>query len=314
MLIYRFPGKSIVHKEGTFEKKAHFSENGFVVCSFDKSECFQFVENKNNTNKRIPKEIYSSTKIEYIKQGEKLVASIRTLGIQKTVLSRIHSLDFESEKSIALFDLLEKAYPNAFVYLFEDATLGNWIGASPEVLFQKEGNSGLTVALAATKKADENTNWTVKETLEQAFVTEFIQDCLIGIGISDLELNGPYEFQAGPVKHLKTDFRFSNGKLSTFEIIDSLHPTPAVSGLPQKISLELIETLEKHNRELYSGYIGLVEENRASVYVNLRCAQIQNEKIHMYLGGGYTKDSDPEMEWKETENKSKTLLDLVQKL
>jgi isochorismate synthase len=36
--------------------------------------------------------------------------------------------------------------------------------------------------------------------------------------------------------------------------------------------------------------------------------------MYLYLGGGYTKDSNPELEWEETENKSKTLLDLVQKL
>jgi isochorismate synthase len=96
--------------------------------------------------------------------------------------------------------------------------------------------------------------------------------------------------------------------------MESLHPTPAVSGLPQAISLELIDSLEKHQRELYAGYIGLVEENQASVYVNLRCCQLSQGKIHLYLGGGYTKDSDPQNEWEETVNKSKTILDLVQKL
>jgi isochorismate synthase len=57
-----------------------------------------------------------------------------------------------------------------------------------------------------------------------------------------------------------------------------------------------------------------VEENQTSVYVNLRCCQLSKGKIHLYLGGGYTKDSDPQHEWEETVNKSKTILDLVQKL
>jgi isochorismate synthase len=48
-----------------------------------------------------------------------------------------------------------------------------------------------------------------------------------------------------------------------------------------------------------------------NIYVNLRCAQIIGDRLFLYLGGGFTADSDPEKEWEETENKSKTLLDLL---
>jgi isochorismate synthase len=314
MLIYRFPGKPIVRKEGYFERRSDFKENSFIVCSFDKKNRFQFVENQ-VTNKMVnSKEIVSVSKADYIIQGTQLVNAIRTLGIKKTVLSRVLIHDFDSEKGLELFHSLEKMYTSAFVYYFEDAKLGTWIGASPEILFQKKGNLGFTVALAATKKVVENEPWNTKEKLEQAFVTDFIEERLIGLKIEDIEKNGPYEHQAGPVKHLKTDFSFSIGSNSTFDFLEALHPSPAISGLPQQLSIELIESLEKHQRELYAGYIGLVGEKQATVYVNLRCAQIQKGRIHLYLGGGYTKDSDPEMEWKETENKSKTILDLVQKL
>jgi isochorismate synthase len=314
MLLYRFPGKSIVRKEGSFERRTDFTENGFVICSFDKQNHFQFVENQIKNKEISTKEIVTVSKADYIVQGTKLVNAIRNLGIQKTVLSRIHTQVFDSKNSLALFEQLEKAYPTTFVYYFEDADLGNWLGASPEILFQLHGNSGFTIALAATKKSGDQSAWNQKETMEQAFVTDFIDERLSAIGVDKLEKNGPYEQQAGPVKHLKTDFSFSIGALSTFEILKALHPTPAVSGLPQTISLELINSLEKHQRELYAGYIGLVEENQASVYVNLRCCQLSQGKIHLYLGGGYTKDSDPQYEWEETVNKSKTILDLVQKL
>lgn len=314
MLYYRFPGKTIVHKKGTFVPVEQFEEGGFIISSFDKKKCFQFFENQDKKSEKREFNIVTTIKADYLEQGAKLVNAIRALGLQKTVLSRIHSQDFDSEKSFALFELLEKTYPNAFVYYFEDDLVGNWLGASPEILFQKQGNSGFTVALAATKKANDVASWNSKEIAEQAFVTDFIQEKLTEIGVLDLELMGPYEHQAGPVKHLKTDFSFSIENITPIEILDALHPTPAVSGLPQNLSIDLIESLEIHNRDLYAGYIGVVDENQASVYVNLRCAQIQNGKIHLYLGGGYTKDSDPELEWIETENKSKTILDLIQKL
>jgi isochorismate synthase len=314
MLLYRFTGKEIVQKMGSFEKQVSFSSSGFIVSSFNGEEKYLFVEKEQQASGIPNKTIVSVNKEEYLKQGEKLVAAIRNLGIQKTVLSRIETQDFDSEKALDLFYLLEKQYPTAFVYCFFDETLGTWLGASPEILFQKFGNYGFTVALAATKKVTDSSSWNQKETLEQAFVSDFILERLNQIEISDVEQTGPFEHQAGPVKHLKTDFSFSIDSYSSFEIMEALHPTPAVSGLPQAISLELIDSLEKHQRELYAGFIGLVEENQASVYVNLRCCQLSQGKIHLYLGGGYTKDSDPQHEWEETVNKSKTILDLVQKL
>ena len=52
------------------------------------------------------------------------------------------------------------------------------------------------------------------------------------------------EINAGPVRHLKTSFQFDLGDNSAVEIAEKLHPTPAVSGLPQKDALELIEKSE----------------------------------------------------------------------
>jgi isochorismate synthase len=118
---------------------------------------------------------------------------------------------------------------------------------------------------------------------------------------------------AGPVKHLRTDFSFRTTREET-ELLDALHPTPAVSGLPRALALEIIENIEEHDRSIYTGYIGLLSPKDSKIYVNLRCCQIRPGNMFLYLGGGYTKDSNPELEWEETENKSKTLLDLVQKL
>jgi isochorismate synthase len=57
--------------------------------------------------------------------------------------------------------------------------------------------------------------------------------------------------------------------------------------------------------------IGELQAEELNVYVNLRCGQIIGDELYLYLGGGFTAESDPEKEWEETENKSKTLLDLL---
>ena len=59
--------------------------------------------------------------------------------------------------------------------------------------------------------------------------------------------------------------------------------------------------------------IGIINENSSHIYVNLRCAEIIDHQAFLYLGGGFTKDSNIHSEWEETENKAKTLLNVMKK-
>lgn len=315
MLIYRLPGKEIVQKSGQFIPIQSSVPEGFIVGDFEGENKFLFIEESDSDKLYFKKEIpYVLEKQEYVRQGNVLISTIKNIGIRKTVLSRIKEVDFDESKSLDLFYLLEQKYPEAFVYLFSDSNLGTWIGASPEVLLRKINQNGFTISLAGTKKSTDTDLWTRKEKREQAYVTEFIEEELKSLNISQIEKSETYEYVAGPVKHLKTDFSFTFKDQSIDEVIQRLHPTPAVCGLPQNLSLEVIRQIEPHSREFYAGFIGEVNNQNTSIYVNLRCCQILPGKIYLYLGGGYTFDSNPEMEWQETENKSRTILDLIQKL
>jgi isochorismate synthase len=92
------------------------------------------------------------------------------------------------------------------------------------------------------------------------------------------------------------------------DLIRSLHPTPAVCGLPREKALQLIEKHETHNRNLYAGLIGYKSKEELNVFVNLRCMQVTENDFLLYVGGGITDQSIPENEWNETENKAKTLM------
>jgi isochorismate synthase len=41
--------------------------------------------------------------------------------------------------------------------------------------------------------------------------------------------------------------------------------------------------------------------------VNIRCMQVVDDCALLYVGGGITADSDPELEWEETVKKSQIL-------
>ena len=49
---------------------------------------------------------------------------------------------------------------------------------------------------------------------------------------------------------------------------------------------------------------GSIDSEDSSLFVNLRCMEIKNNKALLYVGGGITKDSDAEKEWDETVSKS----------
>jgi isochorismate synthase len=126
-----------------------------------------------------------------------------------------------------------------------------------------------------------------------------------------VEVDGPYLHHAGPVEHLRTDITFNIDSKREGQLIQQLHPTPAVCGLPRNMAKQVYEALEIHRRELYTGYIGVFEAHQTHCYVNLRCAKLIDDELFAFVGGGITDESVPELEWAETENKSKTLFDLL---
>jgi isochorismate synthase len=314
MLIYRFPNQEITKKNGGFVKIKTFPKNGFVIQKFKGSDAYIFEEDETQNSFTFLKNQHQLfTKNDYLQAGEKLVIALQNSEVKKTVLSRIHSQTFDTSKLLELFYLIEKEYPSAFVYCFSDPILGTWLGASPEILLTKEKDIFQTTALASTKNADDPSPWNKKEKKEQEFVRVFINENLQALGIDAIEQTEVYESFAGPVKHLRSDFHFTSSN-SIEKILNCLHPTPAVCGLPQKSALKLIDELEQHKREFYAGYIGEINDEQTAIYVNLRCCQITENQIHLFLGGGYTLESNPLLEWEETENKSRTILDIIQKL
>lgn len=315
VLKYRIPGEMPVLKTGRFENvKELIGIQGFVLSDFRAKEFYLFKETKESVKSLhfLMKEPFVIPKDSYLEQADFFLRSIQERKLGKAVLSRVKEVDFDENKTSNLFEQLALEYPNAFVYLVSSELFGTWVGASPEILFRSTDNLGFTTALAGTKKSIDLTEWGVKEQEEQQMVTDFIVDELYAIHASNIQILGPYDAIAGPVKHLKTDIRFDLNGVEQTEIVKKLHPTPAVSGFPQKEAIELIQETEKHQRELYTGFIGFISRDKTDVFVNLRCCQIQKGKAFLYLGGGFTKDSLSEAEWQETENKSKTLLNILQ--
>jgi isochorismate synthase len=199
---------------------------------------------------------------------------------------------------------------------------GTWIGASPEVIVGLEDNTIFkTVALAGTKTFQDGINlktvaWTQKEIEEQALVERYIISCFKKIRLREYDEQGPKTVVAGNLLHLKSEFTVDM-KATNFPQLGSvmlqlLHPTSAVCGMPLEPALKFLKEHEGYDRQYYAGYLGPVNfNNQTNLFVNLRCMQLQDQQALLYAGAGITIDSDPEEEWNETELKLNTLLKVI---
>ena len=77
--------------------------------------------------------------------------------------------------------------------------------------------------------------------------------------------------------------------------------------------MEIIQDLEVHNRSLYCGFLGIIDDKNCDLKVNLRCARFSAKEVQIFVGGGITSQSNADDEYKETEIKSQTLLSVIKK-
>lgn len=256
---------------------------------------------------------------QYAQQIDVIQENISSGKAKKVVLSRTKVLPGLDNMHIPdVFEELVKRYKLAFVYLICTSHSGIWIGATPESMLNIDKTDFSTMALAGTKRFSESTNiyWEDKELKEHAFVADYVRQ--------KLTLGG-YAFQesaretvcAGNVIHLRTSF---NGTLSGNDkawknLVSLLYPTPAICGTESEATLQLIRTLEKHQREYYTGILGPFNEaGKTNLFINLRCMKVLDGAALLFAGGGVIDASSALKEWEETEMKFNTLTEVIEKV
>lgn len=314
-------------------KITDYSEKGFVFASFDEKQLILIPENQSEiiwVDKE--KTVFESIEIDdlnfdfeaktdYENLVSKGIQAIKNDEFKKVVLSRNEVVELSDFDFITTFQHLVQLYPTTFCYCFFHPEIGFWMGATPEQLLKANGNIFETTALAGTQKANVEAEilWHQKEKDEQQYVTDFIVKRLREVA-SSVVVTEPYSIKAGSIWHIKTDISgILNDNSTLEEVIDTLHPTPAVCGLPKKKTKAFILENENYDRTFYTGFLGELNSSFANniissdLFVNLRSMQIKENKAILYMGCGITKESIPEKEWEESMNKSMTMKRVLKK-
>ena len=250
------------------------------------------------------------------------IAFIRSAQIAKVVVSRTAPVALPPGfDPVALFNVLCRRHPSAFVSLVTLTGIGAWLGASPELLLRMRGQELSTVALAGTRARPAGSSlaavdWGAKERAEQEMVSAYIRTVFEEAGAPQVNESAPATIAAGGMVHLQTRFDVHAHSDDFPELADRvlerLHPTSAVCGMPRNEALQFIRTREGYDRGFYSGYLGPVNlDGSSTLYVNLRCMQLRTNSGALYVGAGVTAGSDPASEWRETELKACTILDAL---
>ncbi len=239
---------------------------------------------------------------------------------EKLVLSRSVSYSFDATERLKIINnFFSQYFMGAHKFMFRQ-NKDIFMGASPEFLFQTKNNSLHIPAIAGTrprgKNEAEDTKFaqdllsSEKERSEHSYVVQFIRAAAAELGLALPAFCAPEILKLFRLQHLFTPNEFPWDKtLSPLKLLEKLHPTPAMGGLPRKEALEFLRQEESYARGYFSAPIGYVlPSGEAAFVVGIRSLLLQEGSFHCFAGAGYVDGSSAEAEWKETAQKMQTIL------
>lgn len=235
--------------------------------------------------------------------------------LAKMVLARRVALDLDTPMDpLLVLRHLETATPGSFHFAVRPDAGPAFVGASPERLFRREQQCVVSEAVAGTRsrgdspEADaalrEELLQSPKERREHAFVQEAIRSDLERV-CDSVQLPGETtDLALARGRHLYSRLEGTlPPETSTVDLLEALHPTPAVGGVPTDDAVAAIRAQEPFDRGWYAGPVGWIGPEAAEFAVALRAGLVWESQLALFSGAGIVDGSVPEQEWDEIEQK-----------
>ena len=241
--------------------------------------------------------------------------SIKNSSLEKIVVAnrqKIHMAKIDIGKTIQ--NLIIR-YPNCTTFMYKKGE-SIFFGSTPEKIFDYNGEVLRIQALASSipnngQKFSEIESSFKNCTLRNEHnivVNHFIQR-IKSISKEKIIISDPMIIELENIYHLLTKLQIKIKHLNHLNILESLHPSPALSGYPVDEAIEWIRKYETFHRGWYSGTIGYIDNNESHFYAALRCANFLSNKqtIMAYAGNGIVENSNADFEIKELKSKFKVI-------
>ena len=241
--------------------------------------------------------------------------------IQKVVLARICELRYGHEvDSGAVLAYLTAEYPDCTQFLFEPRPFHAFFGATPERLIRLDSDHFVSMALAGSRPRGMDSTedallgdellQSAKERYEHQLVVEALRRRLEPISAQLAIPSLPEVLPLSYIQHLYTPI---SGTLvsprSVLSLVELLHPTPALGGSPRDRAMAFIKRYEPVPRGWYAAPVGWFDSTMNGEFaVAIRSAVAQERRVWCYAGAGIVAESQPDVEWAETELKFRPML------
>ena len=234
----------------------------------------------------------------------------------KLVAARRCDVFVEGLDAMSIVSRMAHDFAECTAFLFQRGER-TFVGATPEMLFRLRGATVESQALAGSLQAQGGSGnraalltHSRKNLGEHDVVVRAVVD---GLGEHCVAIEHPPQPEIVQVRnliHLSTPIR---GELRDgahpVDILETLHPTPAVGGVPRRESIRWIVEHERSPRGWYTGPIGWIDTaGEATFRVAIRCGVVEPAVAHVYTGAGIVADSNPAAEYHETSLKQRPFL------
>ena len=176
-----------------------------------------------------------------------------------------------------------------------------FVGATPEGLAELRQGVFRTVALAGTAARSPDSR--IDRELGEALLSSHKERQALDRHVASLEVDAsPRLKRFAHVQHLESQLE---GVLmedaDIFDLLERLHPTPAMGGWPRRAALDWLRSHEEMDRGWYASPVGWVgAQGDGNFVVGIRSALIRGKDAWAYAGCGLVPESRAEAEWQET--------------
>ncbi len=241
----------------------------------------------------------------------------------QVVLSQRLSAEFKGSP-IDLYRALRTLNPSPYMYFLDFGTY-YIVGTSPEILVRLEDGVVTVRPLAGTRPRGNS------EQEDQRLEKELLADekeraehiMLVDLGRNDVgrvsklgtvEINDVMEIERySHVMHIVSNVtgELDEGK-DAVDVLRATLPAGTVSGAPKVRAMEIIDELEPHKRDIYSGAVGYIGwAGNLDTAIAIRTAVLIDGQVFVQAGAGLVADSVPNAEWRESMSKARAILRAV---
>ena len=259
-------------------------------------------------------------KIDFIRMVKKAKRYIHQGHIFQVVLAK--SINFRIKGNlIDLYAKLREVNPSPYMYMLK-MSHRCIIGSSPEMLIRVTKDCIETFPIAGTRpiEQDEKKNQQLRQELLED--EKEIAEHTMLVDLARNDIGRVCEFGTVNVDEFMTVKRFSHvqhivshvvGKMrkqiDSYDCLKAVFPAGTVSGAPKVRAMQIIDELEPSPRGPYAGALGYFSFNGSCDFaITIRSLFVNGNNAYIQSGAGIVIDSDPELEWAETEHKANTIL------